>query len=171
MVYFSCSTEQENIKFEFLDRSNSHISFLDLCGGETKDEYVNISRKSKDSIVLYFEGFKQGTKLPINTDKKEYSKFITKDSLIHQKYLDYMIVDKSGLISSSYLRVEIKYYLPDYPEYSYDYKFIIDNIDDRILNSKSIVLNINKRNNKNYVLLGYSSVDEVKYDKLKKKMR
>lgn len=172
MVSCTSSSGQENIKFKFLDRSESHMSFLDLCGGEAKKEYVNISRKSNDSIVLYLEGFKQGAEFSINTDKKEYSKSIGKHSLIHQMYLDYMIIDKADLSASSTLSIGIKYYLPDYPEYSYDYKFIIENLDDKILNSKSIVIKIDKRKDKDiedYVVLGYSSVDEVVYEKLKKK--
>lgn len=172
LFVMSCSSSsgQENIKFKFLDRSKSHMSFLDLCGGETKKEYVDISRKHNDSILFYLEGFKQGTEFSINIDTKEYSKSITKHSLIHQMYLDYMVIDKVDLSANSSLSIGIKYYLPDYPEYNHDYKFTIDTIDDKILYSKSIVIKIDKRKDtKDYVVLGYSSVDEVVYEKLKKK--
>ena len=170
VISCSSSSGQENIKYKFLDRNETHISFIDLCGIEAKKEYIELSKKSNDSIVLYLEGFRQGTELSIYTDNKKHSKTITKHYLIHQMYLDYIIISKTELSASSSLRIGIKSYLPNYPEYSYDYKFRIDNIDNKILNSKSVVIKIEKRSNEeDYVILGYSNVDEVKYEKIKKK--
>ncbi len=170
MVSCSPSIGQENIMFKYSNRSEIHISFLDLCDIEARKEYMEISSKPNDSVVLYIEGFRKGTEFSVYTDKKKYSMSITKDYLIHQMYVDYIVLRKEELLTSSSLSISIKSDLPNYPEYSYNYKFRLDNIDDRILNSKSLVINIDKDNDReDYAILGYSQVDEVKYQKIKRK--
>jgi hypothetical protein len=172
LLVLSCSSplEQQEIKFKFFDRSKLHISMLDFCDIKTKNEYMKISNRPNDSIVLFFEGFKQGTDFIISTDRREYFKTITKHPLIHQRYLDYIVISKTELSSGLPLSMSLKYHLPEYEEYSYHYKIIIDSLDKNVLTSKSIVVRLDKGEGiDDYVTLGFSDVNEVTFEKIKKR--
>ena len=169
LIILSSSTlfAQKNIKYKFLDRREMHFAFLNLCD-EAKKEYIDASEKKSDSIVFYFENFIPGTKLSITTDSRRY-KTIIRNSICDIKYINYIIINKNELSNNSSLILKIKSYVRNYPEYSYDYKVTIDR-DTKILNSKSIIIKIDKNSNgDDYLIVGYSNVDEVIFDKIIKK--
>jgi len=169
ILSFSTTFAQKSIKYKFLDRREWHFAFLNLCD-EAKKEYIAASEKTSDSIIFYFEGFIQGTAFSINTGSKKIYKTIARNSLSDLMYIDNINISKAELSADTSLILNIKSYIPNYPEYSYDYVVTIDNNDSKILNSKSIVIRIDKDNNgDDYIILGYSKVDEVIFNKIYKK--
>ncbi len=174
LCLISCSAllGQEYIEYIYLDRNKSnHQLFLDLCDYETRNEYARLANTVSDSITIYAEGFRKGTELYISTDNEMYIVPISKHYLIHQRYLDYIVLSKEELSSSSSLTVRIKFDYPDNTEYSYDYQFTIAHLNSKILDSKSLVIGVNKSNDeeeKRHAILGYSQVDEVVFEKMKK---
>ncbi len=162
---------QDIIKTEFTDSIKSSYAFLiENLDSINRVKYEKSINEKSDSLIIFLPGYAKGTKFNLLTDNSKYSFTVFHNyAIMHQVFLDYISVKKDSLINSDSIKIQISFTNNRYPEFNYDCQFILEDVKNEIINSKSLVIFIRTNDKKQeYALLEFDIIDVRIYEKLVK---